>query len=80
MFTSLPAGELVALDATTLEEVWRFETGAGLNAPPMTYEVNGTQYIAVLVGLGGAWPKWFVDSTKGLEQIEPSSMLYVFSL
>ncbi len=80
VFTSLPAGELVALDATTLEEVWRFETGAGLNAPPMTYEVNGTQYIAVLVGLGGAWPKWFVDSTKGLEQIEPSSMLYVFSL
>ena len=36
--------------------------------------------IALLVGLGGAWPKWFVDGTKGLEKMEPGSMLFVFSL
>jgi len=46
----------------------------------MTFSVDGKQYIGLLVGLGGAWPKWFVDSTKGLEKLEPSSMLYVFSL
>ena len=27
------------------------------NAPPITYSVNDKQYIAILVGLGGAWPK-----------------------
>ncbi len=80
VFAGHPSGELVALDAETLEELWRFETGAGLNAPPITYSVDGKQYVAVLVGLGGAWPKWFVDSTEGLEKMEPSSMLYVFSL
>jgi alcohol dehydrogenase (cytochrome c) len=80
VFTGLPGGEVVALDAQTLGELWRFETGSGVNAPPMTYSVNGKQYVAVLVGLGGAWPKWFVDGTKGLEKVEPSSMLYVFSL
>jgi alcohol dehydrogenase (cytochrome c) len=80
VFTALPAGEIVALDAKTLEELWRFETGAGINAPPMTFAVDGKQYVAVMVGLGGAWPKWFVDSTKGLEKLAPSSMLYVFSL
>jgi alcohol dehydrogenase (cytochrome c) len=80
IFTGHPSGELVALDAETLEEVWRFETGSGINAPPMTYSVDGKQYIALLVGLGGAWPKWFVDSTEGLEKVEPSSMLYVFAL
>jgi len=53
---------------------------SGINAPPMTFSVDGKQYIGLLVGLGGAWPKWFVDSTKGLEKLEPSSMLYVFSL
>ena len=80
IFTGHPSGELVALDAETLEEVWRFETGSGINAPPMTYSVDGKQYLALLVGLGGAWPKWFVDSTEGLEKVEPSSMLYVFAL
>ena len=80
VFTAHPSGEILALDAENLTELWRFETNAGVNAPPMTYSINGKQYVAILVGLGGAWPKWFVDSTKGLEKMEPSSMLFVFSL
>lgn len=80
VFTGEPSGELMALDAKTLDPLWSFDTNAGLNAPPMTYSVDGKQYIAVLVGLGGAWPKWFVGGTEGLEKMEPSSMLYVFSL
>ena len=63
------SGEVVALDAETLDELWRFETGSGINAPPITYSVDGKQYVALLVGLG-AWPKWFVDSTEGLEKVE----------
>jgi alcohol dehydrogenase (cytochrome c) len=80
VFTGHPSGEFVALDAETLDELWRFDTGAGINAPPITYSVDGKQYVALLVGLGGAWPKWFVDGTEGLEKMEPGSMLYVFSL
>lgn len=80
IFTGEPSGELMALDAKTLDPLWSFDTNAGLNAPPMTYSVDGKQYVAVLVGLGGAWPKWFVGGTKGLENVEPSSMLYVFAL
>ena len=80
VFTGHPSGEFVALDAKTLDELWRFETNAGINAPPMTYSADGKQYIALLVGLGGAWPKWFVDGTEGLEKMEPGSMLFVFSL
>ena len=80
VFTARPEGTIVALDAKTLTEVWSYETGSGTNAPPVTYSVNGKQYIAILVGLGGAWPKWFVDGTKGLETLHPSSMLYVFAL
>ncbi len=80
VFTGHPSGEVVALDANTLKELWRFNTGAGVNAPPMSYSVNGKQYVAIEVGLGGAWPKWFVDGTKGLEKMQPGSMLFVFSL
>ncbi len=80
VFVGHPSGQVVALDAKTLKELWRFETGAGVNAPPISYSVNGKQYIAIEVGLGGAWPKWFVDGTKGLEKMQPGSMLFVFSL
>ena len=80
VFVGHPSGGLVALDAETLTELWRFETGKGLNAPPMTFAVGGKQFVAILAGLGGAWPKWFVGSTKGLEKMKPSSLLYVFSL
>jgi alcohol dehydrogenase (cytochrome c) len=80
VFVGYPEGAFVALDGKTLEELWRFETGAGINAPPITYEVDGKQYVAVAVGLGGAWPKWFIDGTKGLEDINPGSMLFIFAL
>ncbi len=80
VFAGHPSGELYALDAKTLNKVWEFNTGSGLNAPPMTFSVDGKQYIAILVGLGGAWDKWNVESTKGLEKVPPSSMLYVFAL
>jgi alcohol dehydrogenase (cytochrome c) len=39
-----------AFNATSGERVWRYNLGAGVNAPPITYEVNGEQYIAVAAG------------------------------
>ncbi len=39
-----------ALDATAGKRLWRYNLGAGVNAPPITYTVNGVQYIAVAAG------------------------------
>ncbi len=39
-----------AFNATTGQRVWRYQLGAGVNAPPISYSVNGTQYIAVAAG------------------------------
>jgi alcohol dehydrogenase (cytochrome c) len=39
-----------AFNARSGDRVWRYNLGAGVNAPPMTYEVNGEQYIAVAAG------------------------------
>jgi alcohol dehydrogenase (cytochrome c) len=80
VFSSEPNGEVYALDAKTLQKVWSFNTGGGVNAPPMTFEVDGKQYVAILVGMGGAWDKWFIDSTPELKTMQPGSMLYVFGL
>src|SRR5689334_4216662 len=50
VFNGAIDGGFYALDAKNLQELWSFNTGTGINAPPITYSVNGKQYIAVLVG------------------------------
>jgi alcohol dehydrogenase (cytochrome c) len=43
-------GLFKALDATTGKLLWQYQAGAGVNAPPVSYTVNGKQYIAVAAG------------------------------
>lgn len=80
VFAGQPSGEVFALDAKTLEKLWEFNTGGGVSAPPMTFSVDGKQYLGILVGQGGAWDKWFIDATPELKRMQPGSMLYVFAL
>jgi len=47
------AGTLFARDADTGRELWRVETGSSIMAAPMTYSVDGVQYVAVQTGWGG---------------------------
>ncbi len=48
-------GEFVAYQATTGERLWSFETQAGVLAAPISYQVDGEQYVAIEVGYGGAF-------------------------
>ena len=50
IFAGQPDGHLVAFDISNGEELWRFQTGAGANAPPSTFEVDGEQYVAIMSG------------------------------
>jgi alcohol dehydrogenase (cytochrome c) len=43
-------GWLDAFNAKSGERLWRYNLGAGVNAPPITYQVNGEQYLAVAAG------------------------------
>ena len=43
-------GNVLALDARTGTELWRFQTGFGADAPAMTYEVDGEQFVAIATG------------------------------
>ena len=79
VFTGLLDGPVVALDATTLEELWRFDVGAGINAPPITFEAEGKQYVAIEVGYGGAHQQWSNDITPEMWFSNTPNVLYVFS-
>lgn len=41
-----------AFDASTGEVVWQFPTNSGVYAPPSSFMIDGTQYIAVVSGWG----------------------------
>jgi alcohol dehydrogenase (cytochrome c) len=44
------AGDFAAVDASTGHPLWEFNTGQSLRASPMTYEVDGMQYVAIAAG------------------------------
>ncbi len=46
-------GNFVAYDATNGDQVWSINLGLGISAPAVTYEVEGTQHVSILVGWGG---------------------------
>ena len=47
-------GEFAAYDARNGAKLWSVNLGSGISAPPITYEVDGRQYVSLLVGFGGA--------------------------
>lgn len=72
VFTGDERGRLLAIDSKTGKLLWNFQTGSGINASPITYELDGTQYVAVLSGLGGD-PSFYYSAPKG-------GMLWVFAI
>jgi alcohol dehydrogenase (cytochrome c) len=71
-------GTFSAYDAKTMQEVWSVNLGTGINAPPITYSVNGKQYVAVLVG--ARQPATIMATMPELKNTSTSSMLFVFGL
>ena len=64
--------DTLVYDADTLKEVWSFGLGTPITAPPMSYSVNGKQYIAVIAG-GTA-------ELRGARLYQPGAIVAVFGL
>ena len=78
--TALIDGTVMVLDDQTLDELWSLNVGTGINAPPMTYAVNGKQYIAIATGLT-ANQKGRVATTPELKGLGTgATMIFVFGL
>jgi PQQ-dependent dehydrogenase (methanol/ethanol family) len=50
VFAATPEGNLIALNARTGAPLWRVQTGATIAASPMSYSVDGKQFIAISAG------------------------------
>jgi alcohol dehydrogenase (cytochrome c)/quinohemoprotein ethanol dehydrogenase len=56
VFEGTASGKFEAYGADSGKKVWSFPAQTGVMAGPVSYTVNGEQYIAVLAGWGGVFP------------------------
>ncbi|MCB9383721.1 MAG: PQQ-dependent dehydrogenase, methanol/ethanol family [Bryobacterales bacterium] len=66
VFTGDMRGYFMAFDARTGTKLWQFQTGSGLIGSPITYELDGTQYVAVPSGgIGGDMTFYYTEPKAG---------------
>lgn len=75
LFQGNAEGDFSAYDSGTGDKLWSVNLKTGIIAPPITYQVDGKQYVSILVGWGG----FFGLFSKFTEQINPGR-LYTFAL
>jgi alcohol dehydrogenase (cytochrome c) len=69
-----------AFDDTTGDVLWEVRTNNAVNSFPISYSVDGKQYIAVAVGNGSSLARSWATLTPELQNPEGGSALWVFSL
>lgn len=77
LFQGRADGTFRAYRATDGEVLWEFKHETGIAAAPITYAVDGTQYVAVLSGWGG--PEVLINIGLGEGSVGPGRLL-VFAL
>lgn len=69
-------GTFAAYDARTLEKLWSINVGTSFQAAPITFLVEGKQYVAIVgggIGVGGGL-------APELSDMQAANMLWVFAL
>jgi len=75
VFEGTADGKLIAVDADNGKILWQANIGSGIIAPPISYAVDGKQYISIAAGWGGVAGL----GSKFTEQINPGT-IYTFAL
>ena len=78
IFTGDQEGEFAAYDAQTGKKVWRFQTGSGIVSQPITWTMNGKQYVAVLSGSGALYAN--IAGDPRLVSVPKGGSVWAFAL
>ena len=74
-------GTFRAMDAKTGKELWKFNAGSGISAAPISYTLDGKQYVAVVSGRTQSMPAFFGKIGEKMVAASPEGgTLYVFAL
>jgi alcohol dehydrogenase (cytochrome c) len=85
VFAGKSDGELIALDARTGKLLWQFRTSSEIVSAPMTFAIDGKQFVAVMTGMGVPQSTRLArlalrTDMSRLGEVPGSPMLYVFGL
>ncbi|WP_029335389.1 PQQ-dependent dehydrogenase, methanol/ethanol family [Komagataeibacter europaeus] len=80
LFQGLSDGTFHAYDALNGQDLFSFPAQSGIIGTPMTYSIDGIQYVAIEVGWGGTYPLYFGGPYKHLTTTGNRSRLLVFAL
>ncbi|HXC60545.1 MAG TPA: PQQ-dependent dehydrogenase, methanol/ethanol family [Steroidobacteraceae bacterium] len=76
VFQGTGSGQFTALDATNGKELWSAPVQTGIVAAPITYSIDGEQYVAIMAGSGSSWALIGGDTNmKGFLQRNISRLL-----
>jgi quinohemoprotein ethanol dehydrogenase len=75
VFQGTADGRLLAYDARDGRVLWSQTVGTGIIAPPVTYELDGRQYVSVAVGWGGVYGM----SARAADRVGPGRV-YTFAV
>ncbi len=74
-------GTFRAMDAKSGKELWKFNAGSGISAAPISYTLDGKQYVAVVSGRTQSMPAFFGKIGEKMIAASPEGgTLYVFAL
>jgi alcohol dehydrogenase (cytochrome c) len=77
VFTAWNDGWVTAHDESSLQTLWRFNTGSPIKAAPISYAVASKQYVAIVAGGRKAYHS---DNFPDIANMNPGGFLIVFSL
>ncbi|MGY4573687.1 PQQ-dependent dehydrogenase, methanol/ethanol family [Bradyrhizobium sp. USDA 3256] len=81
VFSGNLRGDFRAIDAKNGKILWTRNLGSGIGAGPVTYSINGKQYVAVVVGRTAAIPAFLGDVGKKMTAAAPEGgALFVFAV
>lgn len=78
VFTGAMTGEFEAFHAQSGEKLWEFQTGSGIVGQPVTWEMDGRQYITVVSGVGAVYALFSGD--ERLASVPPGGSVWTFAV
>jgi quinohemoprotein ethanol dehydrogenase len=75
VFQGTADGKFTAIDADNGKLLWEYNIGSGIIGTPMTFEIDGKQYVTIVAGWGGVLGLW----DKFTQKIQPGTV-YTFAL
>ncbi|WP_173764105.1 pyrroloquinoline quinone-dependent dehydrogenase [Nitrogeniibacter mangrovi] len=80
VFTGDMKGHIFGYDADNGKELWHFNAGSGLRGGPISYKVDGKQYIVIPTGLGSHAPGFLAGAYPQIKDLPGGAALIAFTL